>query len=157
LRNEEVLGECIQVSAKLDPKGRLVMPARLRRKLQAKGVGSLVFKAHPVLPAIFAFTAEQWKAQVEDPLRAGSFLFDSKAMIIAHALAAGAQTVDLDSHGRVLLPAALREEADLGHELVLQTMMDRLEIWSVAGWAERKARVAKAITEIDLAKYLGPS
>jgi len=148
-----VKGEYLQADAKLDPKGRLVLPARLRRKLEAEGIRTLVFMVHPVLKSIFAFTPEDWKHKVEDRLDA-AFIFDAQSLILAHALMGGAQTVDVDKQGRILVPPKMRDEAGLDRELVLQTLQGRLEIWSADAWQARKAEVAAAMQDIDVSAFL---
>ncbi len=136
-------GEYLQVDAKLDPKGRLVLPAKLRRKLQAEGIDSLVFMIYPGFKAIFAFTVDDWKEKVEKPLDE-VFVFDPDAMMLSHALLGGSQTVDIDKQGRMLVPPKMREEAGLDRALVLQTVPGRLEIWSNEAWEARKAEAAAA-------------
>ncbi len=133
-----VKGEYLQVDAKLDPKGRLVLPAKLRRRLQADGIDSLVLMIYPNFEAIFAFTVEDWNRKVVEPLDE-AFVFDPDAMMLAHALIGGAQSVDIDKQGRMLIPPKMRAEAELDRELVLQTLPGRLEIWSSSAWASRKA------------------
>ncbi|MEZ6014107.1 MAG: hypothetical protein R3F49_03260 [Planctomycetota bacterium] len=46
--------------------------------------------------------------------------------------------VTLDSSGRVLLPAELRELCGIGEEVVMIGMRSRVEIWSTEGWARRQ-------------------
>jgi MraZ protein len=149
-----VKGEYLQTDAKLDPKGRLVLPARLRRKLEAEGIASLVFMVHPNLKAIFAFTPDDWKSKVEDRLDT-AFIFDPQSLILAHALMGGAQTVDVDKQGRILVPPKMREEAGLDRELVLQTLAGHLEVWSAEAWAARKAEVAAALQKMNISGFLG--
>jgi MraZ protein len=149
----KVKGEYLQVDAKLDPKGRLVLPARLRRKLAELDISSLVFMVHPNLKAIFAFTPEDWKQKVEDRLDA-AFIFDAQSLVLAHALMGGAQSVDVDKQGRILVPPKMRDEAGLDRELVLQTLQGRLEIWSAEAWEARKAEVAAALKGIDVSAFL---
>lgn len=147
-------GEHLQVDAKLDPKGRLVLPAKLRRKLQAAGITSLVFMIYPNFQAIFAFTPEDWEEKVLARLD-GGFIFDPRIMVLAHALESGSQGVDIDKQGRILVPPKMRVEAGLDRELVLQTVQGRLEIWAVDAWEARKAQVAKALEGVDVAALMG--
>lgn len=149
---QKLKGEYLQVDAKLDPKGRLVLPARLRRKLEGEDIRSLVFMVHPNLKAIFAFTPEDWKHKVEDRLDA-AFIFDTQSLVLAHALTV-AQTVDVDKQGRILVPPKMRDEAGLDRELVMQALQGRLEIWSAEAWEARKAEVAAALKGMDVSAFL---
>ncbi len=146
-------GEHLHVDAKLDPKGRLVLPARLRRKLQASGIDSLVFMIYPNFQAIFAFTPEDWEKKVLERLD-GGFIFDPRIMVLAHALESGSQGVEIDKQGRILVPPKMRAEAGLDRELVLQTVQGRLEIWAADAWEARKAQVAKQLEGVDIAALM---
>lgn len=146
-------GEYLQVDAKLDPKGRLILPAKLRRRLQADGISTLVFKVHPILKAIFALTVDDWKKKVEEPL-ANAFLFDAVSLDIQHALMGGAQSLDIDRQGRINVPPKMREEAGLDRELVLQVLNGRLEVWASDRWEARQAEVAERLQSINVDQYL---
>ena len=146
-------GEYLQVDAKLDPKGRLVLPAKLRRKLEADGITMLVFKVHPILKAIFALTVEDWKKKVEEPL-ANAFIFDATSLDLQHALMGGAQNLDIDKQGRINIPSKMRDEAGLDRELVLQVLDGRLEVWASDLWEARKVEAAKALKNINVNQFL---
>jgi MraZ protein len=49
-----------------------------------------------------------------------------------------ATEVGLDCHGRVLLPAELREFAKLDREVVLLGLMNKFELWDKHTWDERR-------------------
>lgn len=131
-----MLGELFQVDATLDPKGRIVLPARLRKKLEASGIQSLVFMCYPGL-SIFGFTPQEWERQVESRL-ANADPFNPEVLTFAHGLLAGASSVDIDGQGRVLLPPKLREKAGLDRKVVVQAFLGRLEIWDADRWSARE-------------------
>ena len=90
----------------IDAKGRLALPAPIRRALEDSGQGSLVLAF--ARGAVWAWTAEHYEREVEarmleqDP-------FSSDVMDFAHSMMSTAQDVDLDKQGRVRVPAPLRE------------------------------------------------
>ena len=47
---------------------------------------------------------------------------------------AGAASVEVDKQGRILLPAVLREFADITKDVVLVGVGSRVEIWSRERW-----------------------
>jgi MraZ protein len=49
-----------------------------------------------------------------------------------------ATDLELDGHGRVLLPPKLREFADLARQAVLIGQGNRFELWDEARWNERR-------------------
>ncbi|MFH1465537.1 MAG: hypothetical protein ABIO70_14210 [Pseudomonadota bacterium] len=131
-------GVYLQVDATLDPKGRLVLPARLRKKLTAMGVDALVIKVHPDLKAVFGYTEQDWAEKIEGPLDDGH-PFSMPQLDVEHAYLAGAQTVEVDGQGRLLIPPKMREEAELDRDLVVNVLRGRLEIWSAARWQDRQS------------------
>lgn len=154
-RVSAVLGEEFQVDAKLDPKGRLVLPARLRKKLEAAGIDSLVLMYNPQFGAVMAYTPEDFRAQVELPLRQRSNPLGRQAMLAQHALLANATAVDLDNQGRLNVPPLIRDKADLTRDLVMHTVMGRLEIWNAERWAARLAAAEAEFAGMDLSDILG--
>lgn len=131
-----MLDELFQVDATLDGKGRLVLPARLRKKMDAQDTRTIVLMYYPGM-SVFGFTVPEWKRQVVSRL-ANADPFNPKVMAFAHGMVAGASTVDVDSQGRVLIPPKLRRKAGLSRHVVLQAFLDRLEIWDAERWAERE-------------------
>lgn len=138
-----MLGELFQVDVTLDGKGRLVLPARLRKKLDAAGLTTLILMYVPGM-SIFGFTEEEWQRQVVGRLK-NADPFNPKVMTFAHGMIAGASTVDVDSQGRILIPPKLRDKAGLHRAIVLQGLMDRIEIWDAERWQARE-REAEAET-----------
>mgnify|MGYP000550035994 FL=1 len=61
----------------------------------------------------------------------------------ARLLLGNAETLELDSAGRVLLPARLRQKAGLGKEVALVGMGHKFELWNAAAFeAETDAALA---------------
>lgn len=48
---------------------------------------------------------------------------------------------DLDKQGRVMVPAALMQHANLGREVVVAGVYDHLEIWDRGKWRDELAEV----------------
>jgi len=132
-----VLGELFQVDATLDGKGRLVLPARLRKKLESANLRTLVLMYMPGM-SIFGFTEEEWDRQVVSRL-SDADPFNPKVLTFTHGMIAGATTVDVDSQGRVLVPPKLREKAGLTRDIVMQGLMNRIEVWDATRWQAREA------------------
>ena len=86
--------------------------------------------------AIWGWTAEAFEATVEQPL-ADRDPFADDVMDFAHALLAPAQDVDVDGQGRVRIPAPLRTLAGLDKDVVVNSLLNRVEIWSHEAWDER--------------------
>lgn len=54
---------------------------------------------------------------------------------------AGAQEVEIDSIGRILLPEFLKGYAGLKDKVVLAGVYDRVEVWEESAWKAYKAQM----------------
>lgn len=107
----------------LDAKGRLIVPAKFRESL---GDRFVVTKGMDGCLNVFA--QSEWEQFVEK-LRTLP-LIDKEARQFTRFFLAGAAEVEVDKTGRILLPAVLREFADITKEAVLIGVGSRVEIWS---------------------------
>ena len=110
----------------LDAKGRLSIPARFRDILKAKYDLKLIVTNLPSCLAAYPF--DEWKT-VEDQF--SKFRFGPpKVLAFKRYLLGAAVECNLDAQGRILLPAGLRQEANIQKEVVLVGMLNYFEIWS---------------------------
>ena len=113
----------------LDEKGRIAVPAKLRKAFGDEDVINRLVLTHGFDKCIMAFPEEDWKDFVEQkilPLSQG----DPKNRMRVRFLLGGAAECDLDKQGRLLLPAYLQEYAEIGSEVTILGVYDRIEIWS---------------------------
>jgi MraZ protein len=114
---------------KIDPKGRLPVPAPLRRLLppdEAHLVITMLDQCLAVYPAV------AW-AELEGKLMSLP-AFNKSAKGLSRLLASRASDVILDVQGRILLPPALRAAAGLSRDAVVVGVLDRFEVWSPPAW-----------------------
>lgn len=115
----------------LDGKGRLAVPARYRELLQSQFGGRLVVTLDPS-GCLLLYPFEAWEP-IERKLNAlPSFNPVSRQM--QRILVGSAADVELDSAGRILLPAPLRDRAGLEKGVVLVGQGQKFEIWSATAW-----------------------
>ncbi len=100
----------------IDAKGRTSLPAKFREALAAAGEPKIVLTQYPHWRAVQALPLSQWK-RLEDKLLEASPL-DLRAQKNILRFYSTAHEVDLDPHGRVLVPPALREYAGLSKDVV---------------------------------------
>jgi MraZ protein len=129
-----MLGVRCQANVVLDGKGRLALPAPIRRALEEAGKADLVLTF--VKGAIWGWTREDWIHQVEAPL-AKADPFDDRVVEFAQAVVAPSQDVEVDNQGRVRLPPLLRELAGIERDVVVHSVLQRLEFWDKATWEEQ--------------------
>lgn len=109
----------------IDSKGRLFIPAALRKEL-GNTFHVTVGQDH----CLSVFSDESWAAFM-DKLKALSYNEVKKL----RALFAYAADCEPDAQGRILLPAKLREYAGLEKEVMVVGSYDRVEIWNAERWA----------------------
>lgn len=83
---------------------------------------------------LFVYPNEEWNA-FEEKLRTLP-LTNKNARSFSRYFLAGAATCEVDKQGRILVPSALREFAELEKEVVLVGVLSRIEIWSKSKWEE---------------------
>ena len=126
----------------LDQKNRLTVPAKFRAAL-AEGV---------VLATGTDGCVEVWKPadfdeRLEAALRDRNPL-SKEARKIRQWFFANSHEVELDSAGRVAMPASLLAHASLDKEVVVTGIGDHLQVWDRAAWAAYNADLAGDIDEI---------
>ena len=110
----------------LDAKGRLSIPARFKDILKTRYDNKLIVTNLPTYLA--AYPAEEWK-QIEEQF--AKFRFGPpKVLAFKRYLLGAAVECSLDGQGRILIPADLRQEAQIKKEVVLVGMHNYFEIWS---------------------------
>ncbi|HEX6333848.1 MAG TPA: division/cell wall cluster transcriptional repressor MraZ [Flavisolibacter sp.] len=111
----------------LDPKGRFLLPAGLKRQLP-EGENTRFVINRGFEKCLSLYPRQSW-----DPLYSKiSTLndFDPDARNFRRVFLNGATEVELDSAGRLLVPPNLKEYADLGKDIILAAAGDKIEIWS---------------------------
>lgn len=112
---------------KLDRKGRLIMPARFRSELE-----ETFMITRGLDRCLFAYTPEEW-TKIEQQLRSLPFT-QSNARAFSRFFFSGASECQLDSQGRVLVPANLRKYAEFKKEVVVIGVSNRIELWAEDRW-----------------------
>jgi MraZ protein len=115
----------------LDVKGRLAVPAKYRDALAERCAGQLVITAH-IEPCLLIYPLPDWQL-IEKKLDDAPNL-DPRVRQWQRRLMAYADRVDLDAAGRVLIPPALREYAQLGKAVALAGLGKKFELWGKEAW-----------------------
>ena len=113
----------------VDPKGRLIVPAKFREQL---GDEFVVTKG--LDGCLFVYTKEEWH-NIEEKFRNIS-MTSKDARKFSRFFFAGAAACELDKQGRIQLPPVLREYAGLTKDVVLVGVLSRVEIWDKERWQE---------------------
>jgi len=113
----------------LDSKGRVIMPSKFR-----EGLGERFVVTKGLDHCLFVYPQNEWQ-EFERKLRTLP-LTSKDARAFTRFFFAGATECELDKQGRILIPANLREYAELVKELVIIGVANRVEIWSKERWDE---------------------
>lgn len=120
----------------LDPKKRISLPAKFRKDL-----GKTVVMTHGLDNCVFLYPLSTWKSIAEKLSELPMGQADSRGF--NRFMLAGAQEVDVDSAGRILIPDFLKDFAGLKTKVVLAGVHNRIELWNDKAWCEYKKRIQK--------------
>ena len=120
----------------LDAKGRMVMPTRYRDRIQERSQGRLVVTVDRD-QCLLIYPLPDWEEIERKLMRLPSL--HAQARRLQRLMVGHATDLELDGHGRVLLPPKLREFAGLARQAVLIGQGNRFELWDEARWNERRA------------------
>ena len=110
----------------LDAKGRFLLPAGAKKHLP-EGHGGEFIIARGQDTCLNLYPKENWNGIVEDLRKVNQFNKDAAAYLRYSLM--GATGTELDSAGRLLIPPNLREHAGLEKEVMLISILDKIEIW----------------------------
>jgi len=133
----------------MDAKGRLAMPARQREPLLSQCDGQIVLTIDTQSSCLVIYPLPEWE-RIADEIQKLPAL--KPAVKRFQRLMLGYATdIELDGNGRMLLPAPLREYAQLDKKLVLVGQGNKFELWSEALWfAEREQALSESGPEAEL-------
>ena len=132
------MGEYIHT---IDNKGRLIFPAKFREELGEKFIATKGLDK-----CLFVYSPAVW-ANLENKLDQLS-LAKREARDFVRFFFGGAAELEVDKQGRVLLPASLREYANLDKDVVVVGVSNRIEIWGKEAWDKYNAEISADVTNI---------
>lgn len=116
----------------LDSKGRLAIPSRYRERIMGIAGGCLVQTLNPLDRSLWLYPLREWEL-IEEKL-AGLSDFDRQSRRTKQMMRGYAADCRLDTHGRILVPAELRNYAQLDKQAVILGQGNKFEIWNRATW-----------------------
>jgi MraZ protein len=129
----------------LDAKNRLTIPAKFRAALSD---GVVLSKA--IERCVQVWTPNAFDAYVTSALQ-GVHPVSEQARKLNRFFAANSLDTELDSAGRVMVPAFLLEHAALQKEVVVTGAGECLEVWDRAAWADYNAALSTELPDITAA------
>jgi MraZ protein len=126
----------------LDEKGRVSIPTRHRDALMAQCEGRLTLTRHPD-GCLLVYPRPEWQARLKD---IAELPYESRAL--RRLLLGNAADTEIDSAGRVLVPAELRTAARLERDVMLLGMASHFELWDLERMAQQEqSQLAQALPQ----------
>ena len=132
----------------IDAKGRTSLRAKFREALAAAGEPRIVLMQYPHWRAIAALPQSVWNELVKKVMAASPL--DARFQRNVLRFVSSAHEVDLDVHGRVLVPPALREWAGLSKEVVWVGMGPTIQLFDKGTYEAQMAAELPADQVLDL-------
>jgi len=124
---------------KLDEKGRLILPAKLREEFAG---GLYLVKGQE--GCVYVYTVQYFNDLIAN--MDASALTSAEERSFIRVFMAGSRHEQLDRQGRVTLPQVHRQYATLEREVTLLGMRTHLEIWDSAKWTQYEQQAEDKFT-----------
>lgn len=127
----------------IDAKGRIILPADFRQEL---GVTFIITKGFD--KCLFLYGQQAWE-ELAAKLRALP-ISKPEARAVNRFFFSGARTLECDKQGRFLIPANLRNHAEIAlkQDVILTGVDNRIEVWSKDNWNVYNGEVEPDVTTI---------
>lgn len=112
---------------RLDSKGRLIIPSKLRDEL-----GSTFMVTKGLDNCLYIYPNEEWKLFAEKLNQLP--MTNKNVRSFKRFFNSGATECEIDGQGRILLPPALRKFANIEKEVVIIGNGEKAEIWNKEQW-----------------------
>ena len=112
---------------KADVKGRVMVPAALKKQLAPVAMSGFVIKRAVFQSCLELYPMEEWQLLMEKMSKLNRF--NRKNNDFIRRFTAGVKTVEMDSAGRLLIPKDLSSFAGIEKELVVSSAINIVEIW----------------------------
>jgi MraZ protein len=122
----------------LDDKNRVSLPAKARKIL-----GKKIIITRGLDRCLMVYSLAEWK-KFSDALSELPFnQSDSRAF--TRFMVSGAEELDIDSAGRILIPDFLKQYGNLGSKIIVAGVRNRLELWNEDAWSAYTKKVEQNV------------
>lgn len=112
---------------KVDAKGRLLLPAPMKKQLTSSLQNGFVLKRAVFQPCLELYPMEEWNLMMGKINKLNRFVKKNNDFI--RRFTAGVKVVEIDNLGRLLIPKDLVAFAGISKDLVLSSAVNIVEIW----------------------------
>ena len=122
----------------LDERSRLMLPRKIRQEIEAREI----VLARGYDGCIFGFDINAWEKEAQKHLETP--VTDQKAREVRRYLFSGAEKVEMDKLGRIVLPQTLKVYATITRDIKVVGAGDHFELWDTKRWIEYEKGLAEA-------------
>ena len=123
---------------KVDAKGRLMLPAALKKQMDGVLQDGFVIKRAVFQECLELYPMTEWNALMQKINKLNRFKKKNNDFI--RRFTAGVKMVDVDANGRLLIPKDLVVFASISKDIVMSSAVNIIEIWD-------KTKYEKAIDD----------
>lgn len=109
----------------VDAKGRLAIPAKLRKSMNSK---KGIVLTRGLEQCLYIYPPQEWK-KVESYIRSLSFM-DARHRFFARTLFEWGHDAELDGQSRISVPQDLLKYAGITSDALILGVVDRIEVWA---------------------------
>ena len=131
----------------LDAKGRLAIPTKHRERLASRCDGQLVATVDRDY-CLLIYPQPDWEEIERKLVRLPSL--NKQARRLQRLMIGYATELEIDGHGRILLPRELREFAGLDRQAMLIGQGNKFELWDEQTWKEKRDSWLGEDDDVDL-------
>lgn len=137
----------------VDPKGRIIIPSPFRKTISAH-YNTTLYVANALFDrCLHIYPQEEWN-RLEEKVRDLPKM-DKDIKLFKRKVIASAAECELDKQGRILIPAALREDAGINGDIAIVGQIEKIELWNRKEWdaVVDLSKVDQKAVEEKLADY----
>jgi MraZ protein len=112
---------------KVDAKGRMLLPAPLKKQLASSLQDGFVLKRSVFQPCLELYPMQEWNAMMAKINKLNRFVKKNNDFI--RRFTAGVKVVEIDALGRLLAPKDLAVFASITKDVVFSSSINMVEIW----------------------------
>lgn len=121
-----MIGFLGEYEATLDPKGRFLLPAGLKKQIPEEGSTRFVIN-RGFEKCLTLYPLTSWEPIFSEISKLNDF--DPKVREFRRYFLNGATLTELDTAGRLLIPPNLKDHAALEKDIILVSAVNKVEIW----------------------------
>ena len=126
----------------------MAIPARYREMISVQCAGHLVLTIDTEERCLLLYPIDEWEiiqAKIDALPSLNPIARRLQRLLVGHA-----SDLDMDSHGRLLIPALLLEYAGLNKKTILLGQGRKFEIWNEANWNATRDRYLQEVDAEEL-------